>query len=148
MPLSHASRLAKKQVVKHKRDKTSKFKSNKWYKDDNNDDFILELSGSDDFYSEDSDSDSEEFLDQRMQCLSEFKLVWTDTAMIKQKKASYIGNSIATHYRKYRPQGSFTVAAKGTSSLFNFFKPMKDLAEDEFVVDLTGKYIYIYFFIE
>ncbi|CAG8771598.1 16334_t:CDS:2, partial [Funneliformis caledonium] len=75
--------------------------------DDNDDDFIPELSGSDDFYSEDSDSDSEEFLDQRMQCLSEFKL------------------------------GSFTVAAKGTSSLFNFFKPMKNLAEDELVVDLT-----------
>ncbi|CAG8736472.1 4718_t:CDS:1, partial [Funneliformis caledonium] len=41
---------------------------------DNDDDFIPELSGSDDFYSKDSDSDSEEFLDQRMQCLSEFKL--------------------------------------------------------------------------
>ncbi|CAG8714932.1 13279_t:CDS:2, partial [Funneliformis mosseae] len=104
---------------------------------DNNDDFVLELSGSDDFYSEDSDSDSEEFLDQRIQCLSEFKLVWTDTAMIEQKKAPYISNSITTHYRKYGPQESFTVVAKVTSSLFNFFKPMKDLAKDKLVVDLT-----------
>ncbi|CAG8602751.1 13327_t:CDS:2 [Funneliformis caledonium] len=107
MPLSHASRLVKKRVVKQKHDKMSKFKLNKRYKDDNDDYFILELSDSDDFYSEDSDSDSEEFLDQRMQCLSEFKL------------------------------GSFTIAVKGISSLFNFFKPMKDLAENKLVVDLT-----------
>ncbi|CAI2172690.1 20112_t:CDS:2 [Funneliformis geosporum] len=67
---------------------------------------------SNDFYLKESDSDSEEFVNQRIQYLSEFKL--------------------------YGPQGSFTVVAKGTSSLFNFFKPIKNSTEDEFVIDLTA----------
>ena len=140
MTLSRTSKSAKKRVAEQKRNKAGKFTSNKRYKDDNDDDFIPELSDSDNFYSENSDSDSDECANQRINCLPEFKLVWTDIAILEQKKkAAYTGNLSATHYRKYGPQGSFTIAAKGTSSLTNFFKPINNSAEDELVIDLTGK---------
>ena len=64
--------------------------------------------------------------------------MWTNTAKLEQKKRlPYTGNSTTTHYRKYGPKGKFTVAAKETNSLTNFFKPVKSLIEDELVIDLT-----------
>jgi hypothetical protein len=90
MTLSRTSKSAKKRVAEQKRNKAGKFTSNKRYKDDNDDDFIPELSDSDNFYSENSDSDSDECANQRINCLPEFKLVWTDIAVLEQKKRHHI----------------------------------------------------------
>ncbi len=69
--------------------------------------------------------------------MPEFKLMWTNTAKLEQKKRlPYTGNSTTTHYRKYGPKGKFIVAAKETNSLTNFFKPVKSLIEDELIIDL------------
>ncbi|RIA90689.1 hypothetical protein C1645_823067 [Glomus cerebriforme] len=120
MPLSRASRSSKNQ----KRDEYSgMFTSNKRQK---NDDFNLKFNESDNDYSEESDYDSEKSMDQRVKRLPDFKLMWTNTAELEQKKRlPYIGNSITTHYPKFRPKGKFTVAAKGMNSLTKFFKPVK-----------------------
>ena len=56
-------------------------------------------------YSEDSSDD--EFINERIQQLSSFTLIWSDDAHNKVKK-SYTGNSRVTKFRKYGPSGEFT----------------------------------------
>ena len=69
-------------------------------------------------YSEDSSDD--EFINERIQQLSSFTLIWSDDAHNKVKKA-YTGNSRATKFRKYGPSGEFTQAAKLSQPITNFF---------------------------
>ncbi|RHZ69012.1 hypothetical protein Glove_123g97 [Diversispora epigaea] len=114
MPLTKVLRAARKR--KTNRNANGKFISNKHNKHNNNEsDFNA--------YSKESENeyDSDEYLEKQRKYLSGFDLVWTDFA--QKKKRPYTGNSTATYYCKYGPRGKFTVAAKFTNSLTNFFNP-------------------------
>lgn len=69
-------------------------------------------------YSE--DSSDEEFINKRIQQIGRFELIWSNDSYNKRKKP-YIGNSIATKYRKHGPSGTFTQAAKSIQPITNFF---------------------------
>ena len=75
MPLSRASRSAKN---RKRNNSSGKFITNKHKKNGD-----LEFNESDDDYSEESDYDSDGFMDQRMKYLTEFELVWTNTAELE-----------------------------------------------------------------
>ena len=62
-------------------------------------------------YSSDSSEIADEFIGARYNIVSNIKLEWNDDA-VKNVKKAYVGNSTATHYRKYGPSGSFTNASK------------------------------------
>ena len=67
-------------------------------------------------YSSDSSETADEFIGACCNIVSNIKLEWNDDA-VKNVKKAYVGNSTATHYRKYGPSGSFTNASKSTNVL-------------------------------
>ncbi|POG57842.1 hypothetical protein GLOIN_2v1791234 [Rhizophagus irregularis DAOM 181602=DAOM 197198] len=91
-------------------------------------------------YSEDSSDD--EFINERIQKLSDFTLIWSKNAHNKIKK-TYTGNSRATKFRKYGPSGKFTQAAKLSQPITNFFnfdnmeieKESEEKSEDEMEIE-------------
>lgn len=90
-------------------------------------------------YSPDSSEIDEEIIETRYNIVSNIKLEWNNNAD-KNVKRAYIGNSTATYYRKYGPSGSFTNAAKSTSSITNYFKPIniEKVKIDDFNSNVDG----------
>src|SRR6266496_6676164 len=87
--------------------------------------FIEQHSASDDEYiwSSDNgystDSSDESYYNQKILKLGDISFVWTETD--EKRKASYLGNSTATYYRKYGPSGTYTKAAKGSLPITQYF---------------------------